>query len=192
MTVALNLGWFSEKYNTEVLARKLVNVAVDRVWAVLSELWSAADVADASGVDPDKGETIDKVRNDWFAVLASLSPDVVAKALADAKALDGCPSYDDFRDLAAVYAAPAVVASVDAFAPVVGGSDEVLPVSSDTPNLWAWRLRSAAAARNLIHFYSVQKLRIHSAAIKHHLEVTRKLVMRDGVLVLGSGSLFMR
>ena len=36
MTVALNLGWFSEKYNTEVLARKLVNVAVDRVWAVLS------------------------------------------------------------------------------------------------------------------------------------------------------------
>ena len=188
----INLAWFDAQHNTELLARKRVDTCVDWVMARLALKFGDADLADVCGVDPDKGETLASVRGAWFDVVASLTPDACQQALRDARAADECPSYDDFLDLAAVYAAPAVVASADVFAPVVGGSDEVLPVSSDTPNLWAWRLRSAAAARNLIHFYSVQKLRIHSAAIKHHLEVTRKLVMRDGVLVLGSGSLFMR
>lgn len=132
------------------------------------------------------------VRGEWMSVIASLTPDACQRALVDARALDECPSYDDFRDLAGVYGAANTQTSTDAVEPAVSRPAEVLPVSSGTPNLWAWRLCSATAARNLIHFYTVQKMRMHSAAVKHHLEVTRKLVMRDGVLCIGSGGLFMR
>jgi len=190
--VAINLAWFDAQHNTEPLARKRVHTAVGRVLAQLSKKFGADEVADTSGVDPDKGETIESVRGAWFDVVASLTPDVCQRALVDARALDECPSYDDFRDLAAVYGVSVPQVSDEVVAPAVSRPAEVLPVSSGEPNLWAWRLRSMSAARNLIHFYTTQKMRMHGAAIKYHLDVTRKLVMRDGVLCVGSGGLFMR
>ena len=188
----VNLAWFDAEHNTELLARKRVAVAVDHIFTVLGKQFGQENLADASGVDPDLGQTLDSVRGAWVDVVASLTPDACRRALVDARALDECPSYDDFRDLAAVYAVGDTQASTEMVAPAVSRPAEVLPVSSDTPNLWAWRLCSATAARNLIHFYTVQKMRMHSAAVKHHLEVTRKLVMRDGVLCIGSGGLFAR
>ena len=188
----VNLAWFNAEHNTELLARKRVDGAVDRVLARLALVFGGENLADASGVDPDLGQTIDSVRGEWMSVIASLTPDACQRALVDARALDECPSYDDFRDLAGVYGAANTQTSTDAVEPAVSRPAEVLPVSSGTPNLWAWRLCSATAARNLIHFYTVQKMRVHSAAVKHHLEVTRKLVMRDGVLCIGSGGLFAR
>ena len=188
----INLAWFDSAHNTELLARKRVAVAVERIFTVLGKQFGQENLADASGVDPDLGQTLDSVRGAWVDVVASLTPDACRRALVDARALDECPSYDDFRDLAAVYAVGDTQASIEVVAPAVSRPAEVLPVPSDTPNLWAWRLCSATAARNLIHFYTVQKMRIHSAAVKHHLEVTRKLVMRDGVLCVGSGGLFAR
>ena len=187
-----NLAWFDAEHNTEFLARKRVDGAVERVLARLALVFGGENLADACGVDPDLGQTIDSVRGEWMSVIASLTPDACQRALVDARALDECPSYDDFRDLAGVYGAANTQTSTDAVEPAVSRPAEVLPVSSGTPNLWAWRLCSATAARNLIHFYTVQKMRVHSAAVKHHLEVTRKLVMRDGVLCIGSGGLFMR
>lgn len=189
---AVNLAWFDAQHNTEPLARKRVDVAVGRVLAQLSKKFGADEVADTSGVDPDKGETIESVRGAWFDVVASLTPDVCQRALADARARDECPSYDDFRDLAAVYCVSVPQVSGEVVAPVVGGSKVVVPVPGSTPNIWAWRLRSKSSARNLIHFYTTHKVRMHGAAIKYHLDVTRKLVMRDGVLCVGSGGLFMR
>ena len=188
----INLAWFDSEHNTEFLARKRVAVAVKRIFTVLVKRFGQENLADACGVDPDLGQTIDSVRGAWVGVVASLTPEACRRALVDARALDECPSYDDFRDLAAVYAVVDTQPSTDVVAPAVSRPAEVLPVSSDTPNLWAWRLCSATAARNLIHFYTVQKMRMHGAAVKHHLEVTRKLVMRDGVLCIGSGGLFAR
>lgn len=188
----VNLAWFDAEHNTELLARKRVAVAVKRIFTVLVKRFGQENLADASGVDPDLGQTIDSVICEWMSVIASLTPDACQRALVDARALDECPSYDDFRDLAGVYGAANTQTSTDAVEPAVSRPAEVLPVSSSEPNLWAWRLRSATAARNLIHFYTVQKMRVHSAAVKHHLEVTRKLVMRDGVLCIGSGGLFAR
>ena len=188
----VNLAWFDAAHNTELLARKRVAVAVEHIFKVLSKQFGQENLADACGVDPDLGQTIDSVRGAWVDVVASLTPEACQRALVDARALDECPSYDDFRDLAVVYGSVDTQPSTEVIAPAVSRSAEVLPVSSGTPNLWAWRLCSATAARNLIHFYTVQKMRIHSAAVKHHLEVTRKLVMRDGVLCVGSGGLFAR
>ena len=190
--MSINLTWFDAEHNTELLARKRVDGAVDRVLARLALKFGGENLADACGVDPDLGQTIDSVRGAWVDVIASLTPEACQRALVDARALDECPSYDDFRDLAGVYAAGDAHPSAEVVAPAVSRPAEVLPVSSGTPNLWAWRLCSATAARNLIHFYTVQKMRMHGAAVKHHLEVTRKLVMRDGVLCIGSGGLFMR
>ena len=188
----INLAWFDVQHNTELLARKRVDGAVERVLARLALKFGGENLADACGVDPDLGQTIDSVRGAWVDVIAALTPEACQRALVDARALDECPSYDDFRDLAAVYAVVDTQSSTEVVAPAVRRPADVLPVSSDTPNLWAWRLCSATAARNLIHFYTGQKMRMHSAAVKHHLEVTRKLVMRDGVLCIGSGGLFMR
>ena len=188
----LNLAWFDAHSNTELLARKRVDSAVDRVFAQLSKKFGEDEVADASGVDPENGETLSSVRGEWFDVIASLTPDACQRALADARALDECPSYDDFRDLAAVYCVSVPQVPGEVVAPAVGGSKVVVPVPDSTPNIWAWRLRSSTSARNLIYFYTTQKMRIHSAAIKYHLEVTRKLVMRDGVLCVGSVGLFAR
>ena len=188
----INLAWFDSERNTEFLARKRVAVAVKRIFTVLVKRFGQENLADASGVDPDLGQTMDSVICEWMSVIASLTPDACQRALVDARVLDECPSYDDFRDLAAVYAVGDAHPSAEVVAPAVSLPAEVLPVSSSTPNLWAWRLCSATAARNLIHFYMVQKMRMHGAAVKHHLEVTRKLVMRDGVLCIGSGGLFAR
>ncbi len=188
----INLAWFDLQHNTEFLAYKRVAVAVEHIFTVLGKRFGQENLADACGVDPDLGQTIDSVRGAWVDVIAALTPEACRRALVDARALDECPSYDDFRDLAAVYSVVDTQPSTDVVAPAVSRPADVLPVSSSTPNLWAWRLCSATAARNLIHFYTVQKMRVHSAAVKHHLEVTRKLVMRDGVLCIGSGGLFMR
>lgn len=188
----INLAWFDVQHNTELLAYKRVAVAVEHIFTVLGKRFGQEDLADACGVDPDLEQTIDSVRGAWVDVVAALTPEACRRALVDARALDECPSYDDFRDLAAVYSVVDTQPSTDVVVPAVSRPAEVLPVSSSTPNLWAWRLCSATAARNLIHFYTVQNMRMHSSAVKHHLEVTRKLVMRDGVLCIGSGGLFAR
>lgn len=145
---------------TEGDAVERVRVAVSRVQFKLGERF---------GVEVDDDEA-------WFDVLSDLTPVRCHELLNQWLAGDMCPGALEF---------------------VGGGLDgqEVgfvgdLPVSNKVPNYWAWRLVSLTAARHLIRAYTVHKMRVHSAVIEYHLNETKKLVVRDGVLAVGGAALF--
>ena len=187
------LDWLSAEFPTERAARLRINDAISHVWRVLRRNFGDAAV----GSDAE----LLAVQADWFVAFAALSPEACRKALAEAVALDSCPSLFDFERLAQahwVVAAEAVAVEVVAdAAPVAAELPRVISdgvnVSNQVPadklkgaNAWAWHLRSLTAARSLIREVERNgQMFVHRAALEFHLTRSQKLVRKsDGRLAV--------
>lgn len=182
--MSISLDWLSADFPTEESAKKRVANAVAHTFQVLRKYFG--DVAVGSD------DELVAVRADWWLVFAKLSPEACRKALAEAIALDSCPSLVEFEALARRYLAVVVDAASAAPAPPSVVSDGV-NVSSEIPaerlkdaNAWAWRLVSLRAARDLIHAVERNgQMFVHRAALEFHLTRSQKLVRKsDGRLAV--------
>ena len=190
--MSISLDWLSADFPTEEAAKKRVANAVAHTFQVLRKHFGDAAV----GSDDE----LMAVRADWWSVFAKLSPEACRKALAEAVALDSCPSLFDFERLAQAYwvvAAEAVAVDVVAdAAPVaaelprvisdgVNVSNQIPAGKLDAADGWAWRLETKAAARHLIHFSQNGMAGVHRAAVEFHLMRSQKLVRKsDGRLAV--------
>lgn len=182
--MSISLDWLSADFPTEESAKKRVANAVAHTFQVLRKHFG--DVAVGSD------DELVAVRADWWLVFAKLSPEACRKALAEAVALDSCPSLFDFERLARRYLAVVVDAASAAPAPPSVVSDGV-NVSNQVPadklkgaNAWAWHLRSLTAARSLIREVERNgQMFVHRAALEFHLTRSQKLVRKsDGRLAV--------
>lgn len=185
--MSISLDWLSTDFPTEIAARRRINDAISHVWRVLRRHFGDAAV----GSDAE----LLAVQADWFVAFAALSPNACRKALADAIALEDCPSLVEFEVLAQAHLAVSVEVVADA-APVAAELPRVISdgvnVSSEIPagkldaaDGWAWRLETKAAARHLIHFSQNGMAGVHRAAVEFHLTRSHKLVRKaDGRLAV--------
>lgn len=185
--MSISLDWLSADFPTEEVAKKRVANAVAHTFQVLRKHFG--DVAVGSD------DELVAVRADWWLVFAKLSPEACRKALADAIALEDCPSLVEFEVLAQAHLAVSVEVVADA-APVAAELPRVISdgvnVSSEIPagkldaaDGWAWRLETKAAARHLIHFSQNGMAGVHRAAVEFHLTRSHKLVRKaDGRLAV--------
>ena len=187
--MAVCIDWFDALHVNEAAAQRRVQDAVAHTFRILRKHFG--DVAVGSD------DELVAVRPAWFDVFARLTPAACRSALAEAIVLADCPSLADFEVLARAHvgadAAPVVAELASGgVAPVVpaavrpsGGLPADVSVA-DTPNWWAWRLRSLRAARDLVR--AVERngfASVHRRAVEFHLGSSGKLTrLENGALAV--------
>ena len=191
--MAVCIDWFDALHVNEAAAQRRVQDAVAHTFRILRKHFG--DVAVGSD------DELVAVRPAWFEVFARLTPAACRCALAEAIVLDDCPSLADFEALAQAHigadAAPEAAELASGVAPVVPAASVAAVVRpsggfaagvsvADTPNWWAWRLRSLRAARDLVR--AVERngfASVHRRAVEFHLGSSGKLTrLENGALAV--------